>query len=60
VGWGCALNMWTMRHGRLIGPGTTVAQVDDDETALGAQRDIDLGVVGDVALTAVAALGSVK
>ncbi len=21
VGWGCALNMWTMRHGSLIGPG---------------------------------------
>src|SRR6266700_1773648 len=23
VGWGCALNMWTMRHGALIGPGAT-------------------------------------
>jgi thiamine pyrophosphate-dependent acetolactate synthase large subunit-like protein len=30
VGWGCSLNMWTMRHGRLIGPDTTVVQVDDD------------------------------
>ena len=29
VGWGCALNMWTMRHGRLIGAEATVVQVDD-------------------------------
>src|SRR5213075_1918378 len=36
VGWGCALNMWTMRHGRLISPGATVAQVDDTPEALGA------------------------
>src|SRR5207247_9277988 len=26
VGWGCSLNMWTMRHGRLIGPDSTVVQ----------------------------------
>ncbi|MFI6659818.1 thiamine pyrophosphate-binding protein [Streptomyces sp. NPDC050523] len=52
VGWGCALNMWTMRHGRLIGPGATVVQVDDDPEALGAHREIGLGVTGDVELTA--------
>ena len=52
VGWGCALNMWTMRHGRLIGPGATVVQVDDDESALGAHRPVVLGVVGDCAATA--------
>jgi thiamine pyrophosphate-dependent acetolactate synthase large subunit-like protein len=52
VGWGCALNMWTMRHGRLIGTGTTLIQVDDDPTALGAHRPVHLGVVGDVAETA--------
>ena len=49
VGFGCALNMWTMRHGRLIGPDATVAQVDIDPSALGRHRDIDLGVVGDSA-----------
>ena len=54
VGWGCALNMWTMRHGRLIGPGARVVQVDVDADALGAHRPIDLGVVGDVAETAAA------
>ncbi|WP_210586187.1 thiamine pyrophosphate-binding protein [Streptomyces sp. GESEQ-35] len=52
VGWGCALNMWTMRHGRLIGPEATVVQVDDDASALGAHRALDLGVTGDVARTA--------
>src|SRR6185437_7711816 len=30
VGWGCSLNMWTMRHGKLVGPHATVVQVDDD------------------------------
>jgi acetolactate synthase I/II/III large subunit len=52
VGWGCSLNMWTLRHGRLIAPDATVAQVDDDASALGAQRPVTLGVTGDVALTA--------
>jgi len=58
VGWGCALNMWTMRHGRLIGPGATVVQVDDDVSALGAHREVHLGVTGDVAATARRALAA--
>ncbi|MFI7582768.1 thiamine pyrophosphate-binding protein [Kocuria sp. M1N1S27] len=64
VGWGCALNMWTTRHGRLIDPAAAVVQVDLEESALGAHRPVDrpleLGVVGDCALTAqdvLAALG---
>ena len=56
VGWGCALNMWTMRHGQLIGPDAIVVQVDDDASALGAHREIQLGVSGDVKLTATMAL----
>jgi thiamine pyrophosphate-dependent acetolactate synthase large subunit-like protein len=56
VGWGCALNMWTMRHGRLIAPDATVVQVDDTPDALGAHRDVHLAVVGDVRLTASAVL----
>ena len=56
VGWGCALNMWTMRHGRLISPGTKVVQIDVEDSALGANRPISLGVLGDSALTAVDAL----
>nr|WP_281496899.1 thiamine pyrophosphate-binding protein [Ornithinimicrobium sp. F0845] len=56
VGWGCVLNMWTMRHGALIGPDTTVVQVDDTEAALGAQRELTFGVLGDVTTTAGATL----
>ncbi len=52
VGWGCALNMWTMRHGKLIAPGATVVQVDDTADALGAHRALTFGVLGDVGLTA--------
>jgi acetolactate synthase I/II/III large subunit len=58
VGWGSSLNMWTMRHGRLIGPGARVAQVDDDSAAIGAHRPVDLGVLGDVACTARAVLAA--
>jgi thiamine pyrophosphate-dependent acetolactate synthase large subunit-like protein len=63
VGWGCALNMWTTRHGRLIGPATTVAQVDVDSAALGAHRPADIGVLGDAGETArdvLAELGSTQ
>ncbi|MFD3477249.1 thiamine pyrophosphate-binding protein [Streptomyces sp. NPDC058695] len=56
VGWGCALNMWTMRQGRLIGPEATVVQVDDDPSALGRHRTVHLGVIGDVERTARRAL----
>jgi acetolactate synthase-1/2/3 large subunit len=55
VGWGCALNMWTMRHGRLIGPDAVVAQVDLEPDALGVHRDLAVGVVGGVTETATAA-----
>ena len=61
VGWGCALNMWTTRHGRLIPAEATLVQVDDDATAIGAHRPVHLGVLGDVAETAravAAALGA--
>jgi thiamine pyrophosphate-dependent acetolactate synthase large subunit-like protein len=52
VGWGCSLNMWTMRHGTLIGAGTTVAQVDIDPTALGAHREVHIPIAGDAATVA--------
>jgi thiamine pyrophosphate-dependent acetolactate synthase large subunit-like protein len=52
VGWGCALNMWTMRHGALIAPGATVVQVDDTPEALGAHRELTFGVLGDVGVVA--------
>jgi len=58
VGWGSSLNMWTMRHGKLIGPGARVAQVDDDSSAIGAHQQVDIAVPGDVAQTARAVLAS--
>ena len=58
VGWGSSLNMWTMRHGKLIGPGARVAQVDDDSSAIGAHRPVDIAVPGDVAQTARVLLAS--
>ncbi|MET3905154.1 thiamine pyrophosphate-binding protein [Paenarthrobacter sp. 4246] len=60
VGWGCALNMWTMRHGTLIGESATVVQVDLNDSALGANRPIDLGILGDCAETAAAVLNEVR
>ena len=50
--------MWTTRHGALIGSEATVVQVDVEEQALGRNRPIAFGVVGDVRLTALAAAES--
>ena len=56
VGWGCALNMWTTRHGRLVGEDTRVVQVDLERSAVGAWQDRAEGVIGDVRVTAERAL----
>jgi thiamine pyrophosphate-dependent acetolactate synthase large subunit-like protein len=58
VAWGASLNMWTSRHGKLIGPEATVVQVDLDPAAIGAHRHVDLGIVGDARLSAVAVSGA--
>lgn len=60
VGWGCTLNMWTMRHGRLISPDANVVQVDVEDASLGANRKITLGILGDSALTAVDVLSELR
>lgn len=60
VGWGCTLNMWTMRHGRLISPDAKVVQVDVEDSSLGANRPISLGVLGDSGLTADDALALIR
>ncbi|SFO74136.1 Acetolactate synthase large subunit [Geodermatophilus dictyosporus] len=54
VGWGCALTMWTTRHGRLVADDAVVVQVDLEADAIGAHRDVALGVVGDVRAVAAA------
>ncbi|MBB1152311.1 thiamine pyrophosphate-binding protein [Amycolatopsis dendrobii] len=52
VGWGSALNDWTTAHGRLLSPETKLVQVDLESAALGRNRPIDLGIVGDAGGTA--------
>jgi acetolactate synthase I/II/III large subunit len=56
VAWGCSLNMWTTRHGTLIGPDVTVIQVDEDPAAFGVNRPTRYGLLGDVTQTAIAVL----
>ena len=52
IAWGCALSMWTTRHGTLIGQDTTVIQVDANPGALGVHHRVDLGIPSDVATAA--------
>ena len=56
VAWGCALSMWTTRHGALIGDAAKVIQVDANPAALGVHHRIDIGVPSDVAAAASAVL----
>src|SRR4051794_12246502 len=52
LAFGASLTRWTTRDGALIGPDAKVVQVDLDEETLGANRRVDVGVVGDAAATA--------
>lgn len=52
VAWGASLNMWTTRHGRLLGANARIAQIDRDPAALGRHHRCDLPVCGDVLATA--------
>ena len=56
VAFGTALNMWTMRGGKLIGTDTKIVQIDDNDAAIGAHRPVTLGVVADAAATAADAM----
>jgi thiamine pyrophosphate-dependent acetolactate synthase large subunit-like protein len=60
VGWGASMNMWTMRHGKMIGGGAKVVQIDSETAALGATVPLTLAVLGDVGETAAAALDVLK
>jgi len=52
LGFGVSFTQWTTRHGALIGPSTTIAQVDVEPDRLGWQRPVDLPVLGDARATA--------
>jgi thiamine pyrophosphate-dependent acetolactate synthase large subunit-like protein len=47
ISFGASLNMWTTRHGTLIGPGTKVVQVDVEADAIGGHRPVVAGMVAD-------------
>ena len=47
---GASLNMWTTRHGELIGPDARVIQVDVDPDAIGAHRAVDAALLADARL----------
>jgi acetolactate synthase I/II/III large subunit len=60
VAWGSTLNMWTTRHGRLLGPDAVLVQVDHDPDAIGRHRPVTLGVAGDVVTVADAVLAQMS
>jgi thiamine pyrophosphate-dependent acetolactate synthase large subunit-like protein len=47
ISFGASLNMWTTRHGTLVGPDTKVVQVDIEADAIGAHCPVLAGMVGD-------------
>ncbi len=52
IAFGASLNLWTTRHGALIGPDAIVIQVDRDEAAFSAHRHAHVTVHGDARTTA--------
>ena len=60
LAFGASLNMWTTRHGALVGAGATVVQIDRDEEAIGAHRPVEIGVVGDARETAEALVAALS
>jgi thiamine pyrophosphate-dependent acetolactate synthase large subunit-like protein len=49
---GASLNMWTTRHGTLIGAEAAVIGVDVEPSAIGAHRPVHVALVGDARATA--------
>lgn len=54
IAFGCGLGNWTTSNGSLLPQNAKIIQVDDDPLAVGLQRSIYLGAVGDAAATATA------
>jgi thiamine pyrophosphate-dependent acetolactate synthase large subunit-like protein len=57
LSFGATLNMWSTRHGHLVGPSARVAQVDLDPGAIGRHLRVDAGITGDASATARALSG---
>ncbi|MDP9235776.1 MAG: thiamine pyrophosphate-binding protein [Actinomycetota bacterium] len=47
ISFGASLNMWTTRHGTLIGSGAPVVQVDVEADAIGGHFPVAAGMIGD-------------
>src|SRR5207244_7425197 len=47
LSFGATLNMWSTRHGRLVGPDAVVVQVDFDPDAIGSHLQAHAGIAGD-------------
>jgi thiamine pyrophosphate-dependent acetolactate synthase large subunit-like protein len=60
LGLGAALNMWSTRHGRLLGRVSSLIQVDLEPAAIGAHHPVDVGVVADVGETAAALVAEIE
>jgi thiamine pyrophosphate-dependent acetolactate synthase large subunit-like protein len=56
VGFGVSLTHWTTKRGKLVAPGTTVAQVDIEGPKLGYHTPVDIAVLADARVTAEAVL----
>jgi thiamine pyrophosphate-dependent acetolactate synthase large subunit-like protein len=54
LAFGASLNMWTTRHGALIGPDARVAQIDVDQDAIEAHVKVDAAIVSDATSAATA------
>ena len=52
LGVGVAFNMWTTRHGQLLGADATIVQIDREAEAIGRHHRADIAVVGDAAVSA--------
>ena len=52
VSFGATLNMWSTRHGHLVGPEAKVVQVDLDPDAIGGHLQAEAGIVADSAAAA--------
>jgi thiamine pyrophosphate-dependent acetolactate synthase large subunit-like protein len=58
LGFGATFTQWTTRKGKLIGPRTVVAQIDNDASRLGFQRPVHHAIQGDANASAHAILNS--
>ena len=58
VGFGVSLTHWTTKRGKLIAPGTTVAQIDIEGPKLGYHTPVDIAVLADALAAAEALLAA--